>query len=202
MSTPENPPPGQHKPSSPRRIPASRAAAARNFKHGMLAQTVVLESESKPRFEELVDDLIAEHRPVTKSEQALVETMAVARWRQMRTWSMQKNDLEREIAKHQSTVSAPMAAAIAFRALSDNSNSLSTGLRYETAYERQFKSALREFNVLKDKRGSQDDEIPQVPFSMASSTWDAESFAEEDPGGKVILPFDPNPTNEHSQELS
>ena len=84
------------KSSSPRRIAASRAngakstgpttapgqaalaASPRNFKNGMLAQTVVLESKSKPRFDQLVEALIAEHYPTTKSEHSLVEMMAVA----------------------------------------------------------------------------------------------------------------------------
>src|SRR5215471_13441026 len=47
-------------------------------RHGMLAQTVVLEGESKDRFQELLDGLIAEFQPGSTTETALVETMAIA----------------------------------------------------------------------------------------------------------------------------
>ena len=56
----------------------------------MLAQTVVLEGESKDRFQELLDGLIAEFQPGSTAETALVETMAIARWRYLRILSLQK----------------------------------------------------------------------------------------------------------------
>jgi predicted acyltransferase (DUF342 family) len=55
-----------------------RASSARNStRHGLLADTVVLEGES-----------------------ALVATMAAARWREMRLWSIEKAGLEREMINH------------------------------------------------------------------------------------------------------
>ena len=59
-------------------------------RHGMLAQTVVLEGDSKDRFQELLDGLIAEFQPGSTTETALVETMAIARWRYLRILSLQK----------------------------------------------------------------------------------------------------------------
>ena len=187
--------------SSPRRIAASRengalshgpttsegraasAAASKNSRHGMLAQTVVLASESRQRFEELLDALIAEHCPFTKSERALVETMAVARWRQMRSWSIQKNDFDREISKYQSGVTAPVAAAIAYRSLNDSSNSLNNAIRHETTFERQFNRALRELKFLKANPGNP---IESFGPASVSSTWDldTETFDNQAPQKK------------------
>ena len=180
------------KPSSDRRIAASRAngafstgpttpegraaceAASKNFRHGMLAQTVVLATESRQRFEDLVEALLDEHRPGTKSERALVDNMAVARWRQMRSWSFQKNDLDREIAKLQSTATAPttapIAAAIAYRNLNDGGNSLSNSIRHETAFERQFNRALRELKFLQAGR-EQTIEIYDGPSDTLANTF-------------------------------
>jgi hypothetical protein len=207
-------PPDSPSSSSPRRIAASRANGAKslgpitpqgkenataghNLTHGMLAQTVVLASESRPRFIKLLDDLIAEHRPFTRSEFALVETMAVARWRQMRTWSIQKSGLDREIALQPSNNGDPsMAAAIAFRNLSDNSNSLTLGLRYETTFERQFSRALRELTVLKSHRDPSVEAVG-APSTMASSTWDAVAPAacDENESSNGNLRFEPSPNS-------
>jgi len=181
---------------------ASQAASTRNLRHGMLAQTIVLPSESKARFEELLDDLLAEHQPVTRSEHALVDNMAVARWLHMRTWSVQKNDLQREMAKHESSNTAPMACAIAFRALgSDPGHTIANTLRYQTTYERQFNRALRELNSLKDRRNesTQYVEYQGEHSSMPSSTWDAETLDPEEGAEYQKFPFTPSPTNEQPQ---
>jgi hypothetical protein len=60
--------------------PEGKQRSAQNAtKHGLLCHTVVLEGESKDRFEELLASLTAEWQPRTATEAALVETMAVAR---------------------------------------------------------------------------------------------------------------------------
>jgi hypothetical protein len=76
-----------------------------------------------------------------------------------------------------------MAAAIAFRSLGDTGSSLVNGLRYETAYERQFKNALRELRLVRQERERQScGEVVNLPIYEASSTWDAEAFIEPDSG--------------------
>jgi hypothetical protein len=132
--------------------------------------------------------------------------MAVARWRQMRTWSIQKNDFDREIHKHQSTattpITAPVAAAIAYRSLNDAGNSLSNAIRNETAFERQFNRAIRELKFLKANCGGHVVSFG-VPSSSAS-TWDTESetFDDQSPEKKEKFRFEPSPTNEHLQRPS
>ena len=204
--------------SSPRRIASSRAngakshgpttdqgrqalkSAKRNLRHGMLAQTVVLPSESAARFEELLADLIAEHQPITRSEHALVDNMAVARWLHMRTWAIQKHDLQREMAKYEGTHPAPVACAMAFRALgADPGHTIANTLRYQTAYERQFNRAVRELKALKAQHVQSPDEYHDMSSSMPSSTWDAETLAPEEGGEFQNFPFTPSPTNGHPQ---
>lgn len=68
---------------------------ARNGPNRLLAATVVLEEEHAGRFRELLNSHLEELQPRTAAELAFVETMAVARWRQLRIWSMQKTAVRR-----------------------------------------------------------------------------------------------------------
>jgi hypothetical protein len=132
--------------------PAGKQKSARNAtRHGLLSNTVVLEGESKERFEELLASLTAELQPRNTTEAALVETMAVARWRYLRVLSIQKAQLDMEMAREAAASSGPVRAAIAFKRLSDNSRALDLLLRYEVAFDRQFSRAL---NILIKLRAS------------------------------------------------
>src|ERR1035438_1359972 len=75
-----------------------RNSARNSIRHGLLARTVVLEEESPERFLELLSGLMDEHLPSGASQVALVETMAVARWRQLRVWGAQKTGMDRDMA--------------------------------------------------------------------------------------------------------
>ena len=68
--------------------------------------------------------------------------MAVARWLQMRIWSMEKAGLDYQISKQDEPVDAPTKAALAFQTLSASPRSLELINRYETRYDRQFNRAL------------------------------------------------------------
>ena len=153
--------------------PAGKRNSANNAtRHGMLAQTVVLEGESQDRFRELLETLTLQFLPRNPAEFALVETMAVARWRQMRVWGIQKAGFDLEMARQQDAAESPaVRAAIVFRHLSDNSRTLDLGHRYETAFDRQFARAL----ALLIKLRTVPDESPVLIAPFSSVTWD---FAE------------------------
>src|SRR5580698_9584327 len=116
--------------------PEGKLASSRNaITHGMLSATVVLKGESQDRFCALLAALTEEFQPRTPFEQSLIENMAVARWRQMRIWGMEK---------------AATRAALAFRSLSDDSRSLELINRYESRYDRQYLRAHRRFIEVRD----------------------------------------------------
>ena len=89
--------------SSDRKIAANRANGAKSkgpvtpegkrrssqnsVRHGVLANTVLLDHEERRFFDELIQGLEADLQPQGTLESTLVETMAVARWRQMRVWA-------------------------------------------------------------------------------------------------------------------
>ena len=75
-----------------------RNSAGNSTRHGLLAQTVVLDEEDADRFQELLASFMDEYKPSTASQVSLVETMAVARWRQLRVWGVQKAGMDRDMA--------------------------------------------------------------------------------------------------------
>jgi hypothetical protein len=225
-----------NRPSSDRRIKSSREngrkshgpttpegkarSSVNGIRHGMLAHTVCLDLESKERFANLVDDLLAEFQPATKSEKDLVETAAVARWNQMRIWGIRSTDLQREMNRQGTAMSGatpPMLAAAAFRDLADTGNSLALALRYETTYAREYKNCVRELNRLKHLRGPAVD-TPAASHQFTSSTFDAPPESEPDlcaqleddmetgniaqlsesTDQNVFFQPEPSPANEHS----
>jgi hypothetical protein len=136
-----------------------KSASARNsLRHGLLANTVVLDGESPDRFLSLVSALRREFRPETEVERALVETMAVCRWRQMRLWGMEKAGLAFEIRKQtespdqEPAIDPATQAALAFQALCDGSRACEVMNRYESRFDRQYNRALERLTELRRKR--------------------------------------------------
>ncbi len=95
-----------------------------------------------------MNSLNDEFQPQTANETALVETMAVARWKLTRNWIWQTALMEVEVGKQDPSIgSDPVIAALAFKSLADNSHSLHLLHRYEVSLDRQYSRALN--NLLK-----------------------------------------------------
>ena len=133
--------------------PEGKFASARsNLKHGLFAEAVTIDGECTERFNELHDSLFETLRPEGPIEIALVENMVMCRWRQMRLWVMEKSALNHEMRKQAATNEAedkPTRAALAYRALTDETHSLDNLSRYETRFDRQFSRALQRFKELR-----------------------------------------------------
>jgi hypothetical protein len=176
--------------------PAGKLASSRNaITHGMLSTTVVLNGESTDRFLNLLTALLDEFQPQTPFEQSLIENMAVSRWRQMRIWGMEKASMEHEMRRQTETSNstAPGAddseraatrAAIAFRALSDDSRSLELINRYESRYDRQYLRAHRRFLEVRDRRTPPPAPAPVAP--PAPGKVDSSKGTPDVPANKVI----------------
>jgi hypothetical protein len=138
--------------------PEGRARVAQNaIRHGMLAEAIVLNEESSEQFSSLLARLTEELQPETGIETRLVEVMAVADWRRMRLWCIEKEQLADETLKQaldgcNGTGRDPAkCTALAFRALSDNSRSLDLINRYEARYDRQYLRTLARFEARRKK---------------------------------------------------
>jgi hypothetical protein len=109
--------------------------------HGLLARTVVLETENIDRFHALLNSLVATYQPVGPTESILVEKMAAAHWRLLRLWCHQKCAYGLEFRKHNSNLAPddrPTFDLVAFQSISSNIFN-----RVETTYDLQFSRALR-----------------------------------------------------------
>src|SRR5580658_4384427 len=158
--------------SSERRILASRAngakshgpvtpegklASSRNsLRHGILSKTIVLEGESTEAFVALLTSFQEEHQPETPTEQAMIENMAIARWRQERLWKMETAGLGNDIRhpRFPDGNDFPTQAFVAFRTLTDDTRALELLNRYEARCDRQFRTSLACFRSLRDERNA------------------------------------------------
>ncbi len=128
-----------------------RKSAANSSRHGLLAKTVVLENERLEVFNGLLATLVREFNPQSEVQRSLVETMAIARWRLMRIWAIERATFDTAIEKHDPDTHDPAdCAALAFRGLADESRTLDLLHRYEVRYDRQFSRALSLFMKLAD----------------------------------------------------
>jgi len=123
--------------------PEGKRNSSRNStRHGLLAQAMVLEEESVRSFQKLLAAFMDEYQPRTASQVALVETMAVTRWRQSRVWRAQKTAMDRDIAAQQRSAGRNSRALLALLGSPNSVCQQEVLLRYETAFDRQFNRAL------------------------------------------------------------
>ncbi len=155
-------------------------ASRNSIRHGLLARTVVLEEESAERFLELLAAFTEEYQPASTTQVMLVETMAVARWRQLRVWGVQKAAMDRDIALQDPAVGpASVRAIFAFRGASARSSQppghedtcpAELLLRYEIAFDRQFTRALNHLIALQSRPAARQP-APYHPEFPAGQTW-------------------------------
>src|SRR5580698_6546183 len=136
--------------------PDGLARSSRNaIRHGILADSIVLDSESAEGFSDVLTTLQEELLPVTSIESRYVETMALAEWRRLRILSLEKEQITIEIRRQEAAdltnltndgdateVSPIRYTALAFRAMSDESRAQELLNRYEARYDRQYQRAL------------------------------------------------------------
>jgi hypothetical protein len=123
-----------------------RNSAGNNLHHGILARTVVLDTESKDRFHELLNSFFDTYQPQTPVEDVLVQKMAVAHWRLLRLWSHQKAAFALELREQSVTLAvedAPTRDSVAFASFGGRSPTANIMDRFETTFDHQFGRALR-----------------------------------------------------------
>ena len=141
-------------------------------RHGLLSDSMVLHGESDARFCALISTLESELQPEPGIESIQTEIMAVAHWRRMRLWSLEKalylqETLKRQDAACNGTQTVDGEAinedgddgetpithlAHSFRSLADQSHALELLNRYETRYGREYLRALGCFNNQRDRK--------------------------------------------------
>ena len=172
---------------SQRRIEASRANGAKShgpatpqglqissrnaLRHGLTAHTVVLTNESVTRFEQLLAHYVEHFDPRSEVEMDFVEEMAVAKWRQRRTWSIETATLDYELdhqdpafAKKYERIDHPTRLVVALQSLQQRGPALQLISRYETRMNRHFERALHNLYLVQARRAAAgNDFLPDEP---------------------------------------
>jgi hypothetical protein len=149
-------------------------SSGNNSRHGLLAQTVVLEGESQEGFNALLEYYTQTFQPQSAIETTLIETMTVAMWRLWRVWGAQKLALDRDIAVQDPEIGpTSVRAMFAMEGSVDNHSKPDVLVRYETTFDRQFKSAVRLLeSQAKRRKPSAKPYFPSHPFGQ---TWKPEA---------------------------
>lgn len=160
-----------------KQIEASRANGAKSrgrasektaLRYRLLAETVVLTGESNVRFVEMIRTMAGQYKPANEFEAALVGTMAMARWRQLRIVGLQKAALEMEMALQEGP--APNRV---IEALKDRASFLASLHKDEMSYDRQFARTLRLLLILKG-HSLPSGKTPDIDISSVGATFEVE----------------------------
>jgi hypothetical protein len=136
--------------------PEGLARSSRNsLRHGLTAQAVVLETESQEEFAALLDSFLDRFHPAGAVEQELVESMAAARWRLRRLYTIESTILDNELMRRMDSIESEFIEvddndrlAHAFQCLADNGHSLALLVRYEAGLNRAFDRAFKQLILL------------------------------------------------------
>jgi hypothetical protein len=79
----------------------AEAPGSTSGRHGILADSIVLDSESAERFSDVLTTLQEELQPATSIESRYVETMALAEWRRLRLICLEKEQLAIETRRQE-----------------------------------------------------------------------------------------------------
>ncbi len=144
--------------TGPKSVHGRKISARNGIRHGILANAVLIEGESRESFLDLLADFTAEYQPATLSEENLVERAATAQWRQLRTITLESAAIIHEM-RHQADSHAaedtPTRVMLAMRSLSDNSRNPELMRRYEHSFDMQYYRAMKALNAVRDQKQAQ-----------------------------------------------
>jgi len=168
--------------------PESRGISSMNaLRHGLAAETIVLETESQQDFHSLLDSYVFEFQPQGPVEVALVQRLATAAWRMQRYDRVEAGTLDLEITRQQPFVDDEYEnlterdrLSLAFASLSNSSRVLDLLARYCTRHQRVFDHTLKSLIAC------------QAPRKRTEN-----SACRPKQSAHEKLQNDPNPANEH-----
>ena len=197
------------------RHPQGKHNSSRNStRHGMFADTIVLETEDKRQFLEMLEDLFAEHQPRTRTESMLVEVLAATRWRQDRIFGMQAVAFDYDVSTCTAdTELNPLRAVLQMRT-PESARSHELLLRYEIALDRQVSRTLLRLHQLQDRRAKSEALTAGEPIATPSVLRDPKKTppgkrtqqpiesVTRPPSASAQIPRNPTPKNPPSPSVS
>ena len=139
-------------------------SALNSVRHGLLAGTLVLTTESQPKFLAVLNGYIDDYHPEGQTENDLVEEIAAAKWQQMRCWTLAKalvditmDRMEQEIAAEFREIDSVTRTALAFAKDADQSAALALLNRYAARHGREWHRAVDKLRKIQKERREQSD---------------------------------------------
>jgi hypothetical protein len=120
--------------TGPKSEAGKAVSSLNNFRHGLAGKFMVLDWESREEFNDLLDNLRAEHRPATPTETLLVENMTQHYWLRQRAMRLQHCTMDQELPTCQ------------------HPKELALYLRYQTTHERAFHKCLDQLAKLRAEK--------------------------------------------------
>src|SRR5947209_6875367 len=147
-----------------------KAKAAMNaLRHGLTAATLVLTTEDKPKFDELLNAYIDEYRPATQTESDLVQEIAVSKWLQRRCWALQTavidvtmDRMEDEIDEEFTELPNATRTVLAFVQQANANGALALLNRYAGRHSREWHKAVDKLRAIQKDR-VQNEPNPAAP---------------------------------------
>ncbi len=131
------------------RTDAGKAASSRNAtKHGLSAAFAVLPHENQQEFDELIEDVRAEHQPVNNHQTFLTQQLAKTWWLLARAQRLEAKAFEHLAGFIEEPEDDPDARIVA-ALFKSNPSALTTLQRYSAQAERSYYKAYRELKLAK-----------------------------------------------------
>jgi hypothetical protein len=152
-----------HGPSSPE---GKKRSSQNAFRHGLLADCVVIKGEDRESFLQLLQFHIDRFQPADGVEFGMMEEMASCKWRLHRAWFLEKGLFEKQLELASTgDQAARMAGAVDYLA---GAPALGLIHRYESRLHHMYQRALRTFYILRDRPNEfPPDELPKEPSPTA-----------------------------------
>jgi hypothetical protein len=146
-------------PSSPE---GKKRSSQNAFRHGLLADCVVIEGENRESFLALLQFHIDRFQPADGVEFGMMEEMASCKWRLHRAWVLEKSLFEKQLTSEPAgDQPTRMAGAVEYLA---GAPALGLVHRYESRLHHMYQRALRTFYLLHDRPSEYPpDELPKEP---------------------------------------
>ena len=132
----------------PKTAEGKRISSRNATRHGILANHVLIEGESRENFAALLNSLIGEHKPDTPTGHMLIEKMAIAQWRQLRIWAIDAAGITHEMHRQTGSMTdedPPTRTMLAIKSIAESGRHSELMSRYEHRYDRQYYRALEAY---------------------------------------------------------
>ena len=151
--------------------PDGKAISARNsLRHGILAQTAIIDSEDPGQLQLLFGELYETWDPADEHERNLVDTMVLSIWRRTRILGMEAAGISLKMREQAaSRIIKPgtvppnghTTGYLAVTSLAEENRAFELLHRYETRYARAYERAARSLIAYRKYRQTESDQTPE-----------------------------------------